>query len=299
MKKLTSFVKHHASFIAMTVMCLVTLVILIHLWRFYQSSPWTRDARIRVDVVYIAPDVSGLVSDVYVTDNQMVVKGQKLFAIDAARFQLALEDATAKMASDDAILAENLREDKRNVELGNLVAKETVEQSQARTLELKAKLNQSRSNVNIAKLNLTRSVITAPVNGVLTNFDLLAGNYISTGQTAAVLVDQKTLRIEAYFEETKLANITPGDHAHITLMGQEQLLCGHVTSIAAGIEDRERNSSRNQLPNINPTFSWVRLAQRIPVKISLDLVPADIKLIAGRTATVKIFHHATKPDSSC
>jgi RND family efflux transporter MFP subunit len=282
------FLNKYSQYVITTVITLVALIVLWWLWIYYQVDPWTRDGRLRADVVRVAPDVSGLVTEIYVKDNQEVQRGQKLFAIDQQRFALALEDAEAKVTSDKAALAESMREDVRNRNLGNLVPKETREQTLSRTLQLRASLNQAISSRNLARLNLARTIVVAPVNGVVTNFELQPGNYLSTGQQALAIVDSDTLRLEGYFEETKLPHIHIGDKAAIHLMGEKATICGHVESIAAGIEDRERSPTLNQLPNINPTFNWVRLAQRIPVRIVLDDAPKDIRLIAGRTATVKI-----------
>ena len=215
------------------------------------------------------------------------------------RYLLALDDAKAKIINAQAALAENIREDKRNTNLGRLVAKEVREQSLSRTKQLQANLNQAISNLNLAQLNLDRSIVKASVNGIVTNFELQPGNYISIGQQALALVDTDTLRLEGYFEETKIPHIHINDKAIIYLMGENAKICGHVESITAGIEDRERNASINQLPNINPTFNWVRLAQRIPVRIALDVVPEKIRLISGRTATVKIIEGDNKAKQKC
>ena len=108
------------------------------------------------------------------------------------------------------------------------------------------------------------------------------------------LIDEDTLRIEGYFEETKLPRIKVGDAATVRLIGERTLLTGRVQSIAGGIDDRERSSGNDLLANVNPTFSWVRLAQRIPVRIALDAVPKTIDLVAGRTATVEITPNSAK-----
>ena len=282
------FTAKYTRYIITVLTALVAVLILYWLWHYYQVEPWTRDARLRADVVKVAPDVSGWVTAIYVKDNETVKHGQKLIAIDQKRFLLALEDAKAKVSSAEAALAENIREDVRNTNLGKLVSKEAREQSLSRTQQLRANLNQAISNLHLAQLNLERTIVKAPVNGIVTNFELQPGNYISTGQQALAIVDTDTLRLEGYFEETKISHIQINDTAIIYLMGEKEKICGHVDSIAAGIDDRERTPTLNQLPNINPTFNWVRLAQRIPVRITLDDVPKNIRLIAGRTATVKI-----------
>ena len=128
----------------------------------------------------------------------------------------------------------------------------------------------------------------APVNGIVTNFDLLPGRYVNAGAGVFALIDSDSFRIEGYFEETKLGRIHVGETATVKLIGDPHELSGHVESIASGIEDQNRSTSSDLLASVNPTFSWVRLAQRIPVRIKLDNVPGDVSLVSGRTATVSI-----------
>jgi RND family efflux transporter MFP subunit len=259
------------------------------LWAYYMDEPWTRDGRVRADVVGVAPDVSGLVSDVAVRDNQQVRTGDVVFRIDRARFDLALEQADATVASRRATLDEALREMNRYRNLSSLaVSQEKQQQTEAAAKEAEAAYRQAVADRAVAQLNLDRTAVIAPVNGVITNFDLRPGDYVSVGKPIAALVDTDTLRVEGYFEETKLPRIRVGDPVAIHLMGERAALRGHVESIAAGIEDRERSAGSSLLPNVNPTFSWVRLAQRVPVRVALDDVPAGVRLLAGRTATVTV-----------
>jgi RND family efflux transporter MFP subunit len=294
-----SFNKYSRQLVTLT-MALIALVCIWWLWNYYQIAPWTRDGRLRADVVKVAPDVSGLVTEILVSDNQPVKRGQKLFVIDQERYRLALEDAQAKVSSAKAALDEIMREDVRNRRLGTLVSKEQSEQTTSRTQQLREDFNQAISNRKLAQLNLERTVVKASVNGIVSNFSLQPGDYAATGQQIFALIDTDTLRVEGYFEETKLPYIQVGSQAIIRLMGERANICGHIESIAPGIEDRERNPSANQLPNINPTFNWVRLAQRIPVRIAIDHVPEKMRLISGRTATVKIMQHQhTEAEKTC
>ncbi|HEY0523420.1 MAG TPA: HlyD family secretion protein [Stellaceae bacterium] len=258
------------------------------LWVYYMDEPWTRDGRVRADVVGVAPDVSGLVSDVPVRDNQQVHTGDVIFRIDRARFELAVEQADAIVAARRATLDEALREMNRYRNLNSLaVSQEKQQQTEAAAKEAEAAYRQAVADRAVAQLNLDRTAVAAPVNGVVSNFDLRPGDYVSVGKPVAALVDTDTLRVEGYFEETKLPRIRIGDPVAVHLMGDRAALHGHVESIAGGIEDRER-SAGSLLPNINPTFSWVRLAQRVPVRVVLDDVPPGVRLIAGRTATVAV-----------
>lgn len=297
---LKEFVNRISRYSITVIVTIIAIFIIWWLWVYYQYDPWTRDGRLRADVVKVAPDVSGLISEIYVKDNQVVKRGQKLFAIDQKRFMYALEDAEAKVVSVKAALDQSIREDVRNHNLGNLASKELSEQTLSRTEQLRASLDQALSNRNVARLNLNRSVVRATVDGVISDFVLQPGDYAVRGKQAVALINTDTLRIEGYFEETKLPNIHINSPVVIRLMGERKNIHGHVESIAGGIYDRERNPSSNQLPNINPTFNWVRLAQRIPVRIAIDCVPKDVRLIAGRTATVRIIQGQNdKEERSC
>jgi multidrug resistance efflux pump len=258
------------------------------LWDHYQVEPWTRDGRVRADVVEIAPDVSGLVTDVAVVENQTVKRGQPLFTIDRDRYALALRQAEAGVQAQQAALVEARREAARDVQLGDLVAAETTQQSQAKVDQDQAALAQAMAARDVAALNLSRTVIVAPTDGVLSDLAVRVGDYVSAGKPVLGLIDSSSFRVEGYFEETKLRSIRLGQPVDVRIMGEPGVLRGHVQSIAAGIEDRDRAPGANLLPNVNPTFSWVRLAQRIPVRVTLDRPPADIRLIAGRTATVSV-----------
>jgi multidrug resistance efflux pump len=168
------------------------------------------------------------------------------------------------------------------------VSQQKQEQVQATQLLAKAALDQAIADQGVAQLNLDRSEVRAPVSGRISNMDLRPGTYVSAGKGVMALVDTASLHVDGYFEETKLSRIQVGDPVQIKLMGDKGLLTGRVESIAAGIEDRDRGEGTNLLANVTPTFSWVRLAQRVPVRIKLDPLPANTLLVAGRTATVEI-----------
>lgn len=263
-------------------------LVAIWMWNHYERSPWTRDGRVRADVVRVTPDISGLVTSVAVRDNQRVKAGDLLFVIDTPRYSTALEEADASIASAQATLAQARREARRDLALGDLVAAETHEQNVARVATAQAALAQATSSRDAAALNLNRTKILASVNGVVTNLDLHPGDYVGAGQQAMALIDQDSLRVEGYFEETKLGLICIGAPVRVRLMGEAQDVTGHVESIAFGINDDSRSNAGNLLPSVEPTFSWVRLAQRIPVRVKIDKAPAGIRLISGRTATVTV-----------
>jgi multidrug resistance efflux pump len=259
------------------------------LWNYYMDAPWTRDGRVRADVAIIAPDVSGLVTQVLVVDNQHVKKGDVLFRIDPERFRLALREAEAQVAAKEATYIQTAADYTRYSKLTDLaVTQQRLELAKADAEAAKAAYDQAVADRDLAKLNLDRAEVRASVNGVITNMGLRPGTYVSVGHGAIALIDEDTLRVEGYFEETKLPRIHVGSRATIRLMGDDRDLTGHVESIASGIVDRERSDGVNLLADVNPTFSWVRLAQRVPVRIKLDALPAGESLVSGRTATVSI-----------
>ena len=287
-------------------------------WEHYTRAPWTRDARVRADVVTLSADVSGRIVSLAVQDNQHVEKGQLLLDIDPARYTLAVEHARrsvevakatlgqsqAAIVASEALLKQRQSEERRRRTLkqGFAISGEEWEKSstdvavaQADLLRNQANLGLAEANVQLAiaaqtqaELDLQRTRVESPVSGYVTNLLTREGDYAVSGGALMALVDSDTLHVEGYFEETKLARIRVGDKAQIRLMGEPVRLTGHVESIAAGIEDRDRGQGANLLANVNPTFSWVRLAQRVPVRIALDHLPDRIALVAGRSATVEI-----------
>ena len=285
MNKLTSTLLRSAATI---ILVILALIVALWMWNHYERSPWTRDGRVRADVVRVTPDIGGLVTQVAIHDNQVVKAGDLLFVIDTPRYRLAVLQAQAQVASARAALNQAQREARRDLALGDLVAAESHEQNVAKVLTARAALAEANSAQDAAALNLRRTRITASVNGVVTNLDLHPGDFVAAGQQAMALVDSDSLRVEGYFEETKLPQIRIGAPVTVRLMGETRDLKGRVEGIASGINDSSRSDSGNLLPTVEPTFSWVRLAQRIPVRIKLIEVPADIRLIAGRTATVTV-----------
>jgi multidrug resistance efflux pump len=280
--------------VAITLLALAAAIYAgLQMWRYYEVDPWTRDGRVKAYVVQVAPDVNGLVTRVYVRDNQAVKAGEPLFDIDRARFELALRQADATVLAAQAALAQAQRENKRNTQLDDLVSQETREQGQTRTDQARAALAQAQVNRDTARLNLERTRVVSSVDGFVTNLDLRMGEYASASHPVLAIVDRTSFYVEGYFEETKLPRIHLGDPVSVKLMGSKQALAGHVESFAEGIADRDRSTGANLLPNVNPTFNWVRLAQRIPVRVAIDRVPADVRLVAGQTATVQVLAPAT------
>jgi multidrug resistance efflux pump len=239
-----------------------------------------------------------LVTEVAVHDNEQVHKGQLLFVVDRPRYTDALAQANAAIASARATLEQARRVARRDRALGNLVATEAREEDDAKVQTSLAALNETLSAKSTAQLNLDRTAVIAGVNGYVTNLSLRPGDYLSAGAEALAMIDLDSIRIEAYLEETKLRHVEVGDRARIRLMGDEEDMTGHVESIAGGIADDQRSNSPNLLPTVNATFTWVRLAQRIPVRIHVDRMPPGTRLILGRTATVTILPSNSHKDLS-
>nr|WP_272888851.1 HlyD family secretion protein [Stutzerimonas stutzeri] len=277
----------------------IAVVVSLHLWDYYMEAPWTRDGHVHADIIQVAPDVSGLVTELHVRDNQKVEHGQVLFVIDRARFELAVAEARAALLERQAQLEQARREAKRNRVLKDLIAAETVEIGDTRVKRAEAALATAEAALGVARLNLERTTVRSPVDGYLSDQTMRVGDYVKTGTPVLSIVDTRSLRVEGYFEETKLHAIDIGQPVEIRVMGESQHLRGHVQSIAAGIEDRDRARGKSLLPNIDPSFNWVRLAQRIPVRVVLDDgQQTDIRLIVGRTATLSVLPWpaaATKP----
>lgn len=260
-----------------------------HVWDYYMNSPWTRDGKLQADVVRLTTDVSGIVSDVEAHDNQKVKAGDVIFRIDGARFALAKRQAEAELTSSQAALRQAQADLSLYQRLGDgSVTKQKIDQAQTSADQAEANFETAKVALDTAELNLERSTVKAPVNGIITNFSLQPGDYITAGSAVTALVDSDSYYVDGYFEENKLDRIKPGDQARIGLMGTSEILKGHVVGIAAGIVDRERSETTGALANVNPTFTWVRLAQRVPVRIALDEIPAGTALVAGRTASVSI-----------
>lgn len=259
-----------------------------HFWEYYMESPWTRDARVRANIIPIAPDVSGAVVELKVKDNQEVNKGDLLFVIDQARYRIDLDEAQAFCDARQSELEQRVREHERRKKLieSNAVAKELLEQAENQKRVAEANYNQAVAQLETAKLNLKRTEVYSPVNGYITNLHLDIGDYATAAKPLLAVVNKESFYVAGYFEETKLHHIREGDTVIIKLMGFSEPIKGHVEGISHAIVDRENTANNELIADVNPTFSWVRLAQRIPVRIAIDQIPEDVRLSAGMTATV-------------
>ncbi|WP_298358966.1 HlyD family secretion protein [Rhodoblastus sp.] len=268
------------------------------LWRHYMISPWTRDARVRVETVTIAPEVSGRVVELRVKDNQAVHKGDVLFVIDPADYRIALTQAQAALdGQSHSLRIARIKADAR-AKLSDLaISREDRETYESAANVASAATEAARARLERARLDLHRTVVRSPVNGYVVNLRLREGDYVSAGRPALAVADSDSFWLAGYFEETQLAGVHPGDSARFVLMGYpDQAVVGHVDSISRGIADQNAAGSMAELSNVNPVFTWVRLAQRIPVRIAIDAVPPDVTLAAGMTATVTVGKPSTFKD---
>jgi len=259
------------------------------LWNAYMASPWTRDGTVRVYVVTMASEVAGRVVELPVGDNQFVHKGDLLMKIDPRDYRVAVELAQAAVDQAEADFQNKQSQAARRLQLTDLATTpEQKEQYVSSARMAHADLEQQQANLDRAKINLERTEIRSPVNGWVTNLLLQQGDYANTGQTSLSLVNADSFWVDGYFEETTIAPIREGDPARIWLLGYRQVIDGHVDSIARGIVVSNATPGQSGLATVNPIFTWVRLAQRVPVRVRIDHVPPNVQLVAGMTATVEI-----------
>jgi multidrug resistance efflux pump len=316
-----------------TAAVVVVALLLGHaLWKHYLYAPWTRDGRVRADVIRVAPDVSGLVDEVRVRDNQFVRKGEVLFVIDPSRFRNAVAQAEANLAAAEAnaraagasisaalasakakqaqyrMYAEQAE---RRQRMGDVISREARSDAAATAQAARATWQQARAGgsqasaareqaaaaveqaqvaLDRARLDLARTEVRAPVDGYVTNLDVRVGDYAATGSARLALIDSNSYYIYGYFEETKLPQLHVGDPVDIRLMAGGVHLDGTITGIARGITDRDNPAGNDLLADVNPTFNWVRLAQRVPVRVAIDTagLPRGTVLAAGMTATIEV-----------
>ena len=267
------------------------------LWDVYMYEPWTRDARVRATILNLAPDVSGLISSLNVVDNQSVKKGDVLFVIERDRFQAALAQAQALVENKRANLRlanDNARRDEELARVdSSAITQVQIETSQATAAVAAAELGQAEAALTTANINLQRTQVRSPVNGFVTNLTASVGDYATTGTPVLAMIDSDSFYVYAYFMETKLPAVRDGDLAQVQLMAGDVIIEGRVQGVSRGIAEAGVDAV-GLLANINPNFTWVRLAQRVPVRIALGKIPPDVRLIAGLTATVTVMPSGEK-----
>jgi RND family efflux transporter MFP subunit len=245
---------------------------------------------VRAYVVTMAPEVAGRIVKLPVADNQFVQKDDVLFEIDPADYRIALESAQAQAKRDAAALDYARANEGRQATLQGQgwVSKNIYQQSASALHQLEAAVAVDQAAIAKAQLDLSRVVIRSPVNGYVTNLLAQLGDYANVGQRLIALVDADSFWIDAYFEETSLGRILEGDPVTVKLMGYSRLVRGHVGGVARGINIPNAQPDQAGLASVNPIFTWVRLAQRVPVRIHIDQLPDGVRLVAGMTATVQI-----------
>ncbi|WP_211472018.1 efflux RND transporter periplasmic adaptor subunit [Collimonas humicola] len=266
---------------------LIAVLLARALWDRYMNTPWTRDGRVRADVISVAADVSGIVVAVPVADNGYVHKGDLLMKIDPARYVLALAQAEAQVTERRVGLTTKQRDAARRAKLdGDVISNENRENSSADASAAQALYQAALAARDSARLNLERTEVRATVDGWITNLNVHAGDFAQAGSPKLAVIDANSFWVYGYFEENKLPLMKVGDAVDMRLLGSEQIINGHVDSISRGITDRDNALGTYGLANVNPSFNWVRLAQRVPVRIHIDKVPDGVTLAAGMTCTV-------------
>ena len=259
------------------------------MWAAYMGAPWTRDGTVRAYVVTMAPEVAGRIVQLPVADNQFVHKGDLLMVIDPTDYAIAIDQADAAVAQARANADNAAREARRRAQLTNLETSEEQRQTYASNAQAaEAIYQQAVANLAHARVDLQRTSIRSPVNGYVTNLLAQLGDYATVGQNKISVVDADSFWVDGYFEETSIGSIHDGDPASIKLMGYSQVVHGHVGSIARGINVANAQPDQAGLASVNPIFTWVRLAQRVPVRIHIDQVPGGVTLVQGMTATVEV-----------
>ena len=265
-------------------------------WQYYMGTPWTRDGTVRAYVVKVAPQVAGEIVQLPIVDNQFVRKGDLLMLIDPRNFSIAVRQAQAAVEQARAVAenanAEMIRREKLNDIAVTMEERQTYI-SQAATAE--ASYQSALANLEQARVNFKRTQVRSPVNGYITNLTAQLGDYANVGDLQLSIVNSDSYWVDAYFEETALSRIREGDAATIKLMGYTPLLRGRVQGLARGIDVPNAAPDASGLASVNPIFTFVRLAQRVPVRIHIDEVPDDVNLVAGMTATVQIEPYKAPP----
>ncbi len=258
-------------------------------WQYYMGTPWTRDGTVRAYVVKIAPQVAGEIVKLPIADNEFVHKGDLLMLIDPRNYSIAVRQAEAAVEQARAVAvnanAEMIRREKLNDIAVTMEERQTYI-SQAANAE--ASYQSALANLDQARINFGRTQVRSPVNGYVTNLTAQLGDYANVGTLMLSVVNSDSYWVDAYFEETALGRIQEGDAATIKLMGYSPLLRGRVQGLARGINVPNAEPDASGLASVNPIFTFVRLAQRVPVRVHIDEVPKGVNLVAGLTATVQI-----------
>lgn len=277
---------------------IVAIVMALVTWDYYVTAPWTRDGSVRVQVASVAPQVSGQITELLVGDNQYVRKGDVLYVIDPFDFEVTLQEDRAQLQQKAADLQVKQVQSERRQRLSDLSTTAEEQQTYAgNAVESKAAFEAAQQQVAQAEINLRRTQVRSPVNGYVTNLLMRVGDFAHEGGANISVIDTDSFWIDGYFEETKLARVCIGDRVEAKLMGYSEPILGHVASVTRGIGVSNAAAGAQGLPNVNPVYTWVTLAQRVPVRVAIDHVPPGVPLVSGLTATVTIKEEAASPPS--
>ena len=266
-------------------------------YQSYSSNPWTRDGQVSAYIVSITPRVTGQVIEMHVEDNSKVKKGDLLFEIDPSIYKATYRKALATEKQALALLAKAKNEEQRALDLEKrtpgAVPVLTLNNLSNAVETSAANVELAKANVEEAHLNLEYTKVYAPTNGYITNLNLRVGSQVVANSPVVALIDEDSFWIEGYFKETDLVGVDPQDKAYVTLMMHNNVkLEGHIKSVGFGIAKQDGSTGNDLLPNVNPNFQWIRLAQRIPIKVKLDNIPDDVQLRVGMTASIKIIKNS-------
>ena len=276
-------------YVATGVLVVAALIAARHGWLIYMTSPWTRNGMVRVQVANVAPQISGQIVEVRTHDNEHVHKGDVLYVIEKFDFEVALDNAKATILNRAADLEVKKAQNARRAALTTLstsIEEKQVFDGNAKMAE--AAYASAKAALSQAEINLQRTEVRSPVDGYVTNLLMRVGDSARVGTPNVSVIDEHSHWIDAYFEETKLASIHVGDPVEATLLRFQAPISGRIESITGGISAANAASSTQGLPNVDPIFTWVRLAQRIPVRIRIEQVPPEVSLVAGMTCSVSV-----------
>jgi multidrug resistance efflux pump len=275
--------------LATLAIALLAILIALLTWQHYVMAPWTRNGTVRVQVASVAPQISGQINDVRVVDNQFVHQGDVLYTIESFDFEVAHLTGVATVQQRAADLQVKQLQSERRQHLTDLATTPEEQQTYAgNAVQAKAALDAAQQQLAQAEINLQRTKVRSPVNGYVTNLLMRIGDFAHAGTSNISIIDTDSFWIDGYFEETKMAGICIGDRAEAKLMGYSQPIIGHVGTVTRGISTSNAASGTQGLPNVDPVYTWVRLAQRVPVRVFIDTIPTGVPLVSGMTVTVTV-----------
>ena len=287
--RLARFARSTLKTVATLLVLALALLAALIIWDFYVAAPWTRDGSVRVQVASVAPQVAGQITEIRVVDNEFVHQGDVLYVIDPFDFQVALDTKKAQLRQRAADVQVKRVQAERRAHLTDLATTPEEQQQYAGSAtQAQAAFDAAQAEVAQADINLQRTQVRSPVNGYVTNLLLRVGDYAHAGVTNISVIDADSYWIDGYFEETKMAHICIGDRAEAQLMGYRDPIVGRVETVTRGISVSNAAPSTQGLPNVDPVYTWVRLAQRVPVRIRISHVPDGVPLVSGMTVTVTI-----------